>query len=126
MANRMFTDPKTLGTGVKILGFKFRTNAGSSPTTKKGKGFTVSRTGAGTYAFTIADKYADNFCALVNMQQNAPGTYDAKLQSYDPTTGAGVIVVVTVATGAATDVASHANNWVHLWLQNVNSNAGNG
>lgn len=119
MANKMWDGVKTLGKGSVVIKGRFRTNGTSSPTTTKGKGYTVVRTATGIYTGTLAQAFGDVEHADVGIQLNSPRDYNATLKSIDPATKA-FVIHTTNTSNALADVASDANNWVtfEFWLKN--------
>lgn len=87
-------------------------------TSNKGKGFSVARTGAGTFEITFDEKYVDLISFRHNLQLSAADDKYTQAGDYTaPTVSAAAKIVVRVwdASGAAaTDVAANANNHIHF------------
>lgn len=74
MAARTFDMAQALQKEMVIIAGKFDGNAGSDPvaTTRVGPGWSVARTGTGTYRVTLTDKYNGLLCAQATIQQDTP------------------------------------------------------
>lgn len=81
-------------------------------TAVKGKGFSVARTGVGTFVVTLANSYADLESADAHLQLAAPNGNSANVGAVN--LAARTITLVTVASGAVADIAANADNRVHF------------
>lgn len=99
-----------------VLAGSFATNGGSSPVaaSNAGAGFTVTRTGAGTYALKLTEHHVGIVSALPGEQCAAAGGFTVSFGAYNSTTR--TLTVFTLVAGVATDVAANASNRVHFTL----------
>jgi hypothetical protein len=110
-----------LRTGVMISG-SFAPNGTSQPVaaSNKGIGWSVSRTGVGTFVVTLDDSYNEIVEAQATLQLSAPAAQGAQLGPITAPAGAtrGAVTIVTAntSTGAAADVAANAANRVHFQI----------
>lgn len=122
MANRIFYPLNGRNVGTVHVGGSFDTNGGSSPASPLGGGFTVARTGTGTYTLTLTDSYYRLVGFGLTAQCNSAGGFQVDMGAADVTT-ARTIVIRTLVAGVAADVAANANNRVHFNLFLKNSSA---
>lgn len=122
MANRTFYPMRGTRTETVHLGGNFDTNGASNPASSSTGRFTVARTGTGTYTVTLADTYFDLIAANVSAQCNTAGGFQVEFGAIDENV-AKTVVIRTLVSGAAADVAANANNRVHfnLFLKNSSS-----
>jgi len=122
MANRIFSDVQALIKKPVIIAGAFRPNGTSAVdnTLNKGIGFSVARTNAGIFTITLEDSYPGLISADASVQLNAVADLKAQWGAIDVVT-AKTLVLNILAVATATDIASHANNWVHFTLMLKNS-----
>ncbi len=104
----------------------FRTNAGASPTTAMLYGNfieSVARTGAGTYTVTLKPEWRNRRAVSMraDIQLAAGGDSKAQLGAY--VASAGTLVVRTITTAAAADIAADPDNKVWFELVLLNNDA---
>jgi hypothetical protein len=119
MASRTTNPVRALTRELILVVGSFAPAGTGAPTTVQGKGFTVSRTGVGTFLLTLADKYAALVAATGTLQLLAAANSDVQFGAYDAS--AKTLVVRTMTAGAAADIAADANNRVHFDLTFRNS-----
>lgn len=119
MASRTTTAVKALTRETVLIAGSFAPAGTGAPTAVQGKGFTVARTGVGTFLVTFADKYAALAAATGTLQLAALADSVIQFGSYDAS--AKTLVVRVLTAGVAADVAADANNRVHFDLTFRNS-----
>lgn len=107
--------------GMVVLQGSFRPNGnGTVDNTKNvGAGFTVARTGVGTFTITLDDSYAALYGASFQVQLNAAAATQVILGAVDVVTAKTIaITAMAEAAGsfAAADIASNANNRIFFTL----------
>jgi hypothetical protein len=118
MANRNFDHPWVLGKRIVQIGGSFDTNGSSSPVATKGLGFTVTRTGVGTYALLTSDPYLDVNSAMAELQlptASLNAAYVGPISGTNSTTGV-TVTLYTQNVGGLADIAANANSRVHFLL----------
>lgn len=122
MSNRTFHPPRAIAPETVLLAGNFDTNGASSPASPVGKGYTVARTGTGTYTVTLTDNYPQLLAAEVSAQCNTAAGFQVEFGAISlPNTAGPTLVIRTLVAGAAADVAANANNRVHFRLALCNS-----
>src|SRR5438309_1378432 len=123
MANRNFDHLQVLGKGIKEIAGSFAPNGTSSldQTQVKGRGFSVLRTGVGTFTVTLQDKYVDLQSAHTDLALHAAGPNWAQFGDIDVVSAKTVVIRTVDGSGAAVDVAAQAFNRVHFTLKLRNS-----
>lgn len=117
MAARAFDVLKALVKGGTVIAGGFRPNgAGAVDNTLNvgTRGWTVARTGAGSFTVTLDDSYPSVIAVVGMAQLNA--ALDGFIQgrgALDVTT-AKTFVLENMIGAVATDIASNANNWVYF------------
>lgn len=120
MASRRFDDVQVIG--LKRVGVTGRFfPQGTNPvvnTTNKGKGYTITRTGAGLYLITLADKYNDLIHFGASVQATTATSWTAAFGVYTnpSTTAPATIELFTRQGGGLLDVPAGADNSVAFWL----------
>lgn len=122
MASRSIFPVSSMGRELQLLVGSFAPNGSSAlvAASTKGKGFTVARTGVGTFLITLADKYADMVAAHADLSAAAASGNYAQVGAYNASAKTLVVRTVTSA-GAATDVAAGADERVSFSLVVRNS-----
>lgn len=123
MANRNLKEPRCLNYGETYLCGSFRPNAGSAVdnTTNTGHGFTVARTGAGTFTITLADSWQSLISANFQIAMSAATDLKPQIIGTPDVLTAKTIVVAALAVATATDIAANASNRIHFQLVLKNS-----
>lgn len=118
MASRTFRDPKCLEHALVIIAGSFAPAGTGAVTAPKGKGFTVARTGVGTFTVTLSDKWVSCLYAGAHVQLAASADTVAQVAAIDLT--AKTVVIRTLTAGSDADIAADANNRVNfvLFLKN--------
>ena len=119
MSTNIFFDAQALNPGVKIVSGSFKPNGSSAVdnTANTGAGWTVARTGVGAFLVTLDDGYPGILSATATLAMNAAADSKCILGAIDVTTAAGGTVIIrTVTTASAADIAAHANNRIHFCL----------
>lgn len=106
-----------------IVAGSFAPAGAGAPTTVRGKGFTVARSGAGTFVVTLDKFYPQLLSATATLQLATPDDKYAMVSDVSLSAKTVEIVVWDASGAAATDVAANANNRVNFCLvfKNVNS-----
>lgn len=120
MANRTFRDLQTLPVGVVVLEGSFQPNNTGAVTLPLGTGFTVARTGVGTYVVSLTDVYTSLLSASVDLQSSAASGNFGQLGAVD-LPGKSITLRTVSSAGAAVDVTGGANDRVHFTLLLKNS-----
>lgn len=94
----------------------FAPDTANPPTTVRGKGFTVARSGAGTFVVTLDQVYPELVSGVATLQLNAADDKYAQLGAVDLANRTVVIRVWDASGAAATDVAANANNRINFSL----------
>lgn len=126
MANRRFDNPQTLGARRVFLQGSFAPAGTGQPTSKKGVGFTVTRTGVGTFTVALPDPYFD-FDEVGSGVNSATLGVSAVVTS-QPVVQQGAtplsFTITTAVAGSATDLAADPNTRVS-WRIVVKNTSGN-
>lgn len=101
---------------VALLAGSFATNGASSPSSAQinGKGFTVTRTGTGTYDVVFNLSGTDPVTVAVFATCNTPGGFTVSSTAW--IAASAKITITTLVAGVAADVAANANNTVNFHL----------
>jgi hypothetical protein len=115
MADYGMLDPvRGLGKGLAIVAGTFFPDTANPPTvtagTGSGAGFTVARSGAGTFLVTFARKYPVCVAKFASLQLSATDDKFVEVGDYSASAGTLSIRVRDISGAAATDVAANANN----------------
>lgn len=87
-----------------LVAGRFTTAGASNPSVKEGPGFTVVHSATGKYTVTLADKFPAYIVAKSELiVSGATDQHRARIDSYDPTTGALLIYTQTLTAGAWAD-----------------------
>jgi len=121
MADRNFDFIQTLGKGRKIIAGSFLPNGASAIVADPlWLGYSVARSGVGSYTITLTDSYVALISLSCSLQLNAVA--DLKLQwgAIDVVT-AKTLVLNALAVATPTEIASNANNRIYftLFLRNT-------
>lgn len=103
----------------------FPTNGSSAPAAADVRSdceATVARTTTGVYTITIHDKYLEIVSVGAHLQLDSPNGSVATVRSFSASSK--TIVVHTVVSGSAADVAANANNQVHVFVRARNARRG--
>lgn len=119
MASRSFFPVKSLGRELVNAVGSFAPAGTGAVTAVKGKGFTVARTGVGTFLVTFADKYAALVAANATLQLASAANSVMQVGTFDAS--AKTLVLRILTAGAAADVAADANNRVSFVVTFRNS-----
>lgn len=120
MASRPFQDLQTLGAGRVVISGRFAPNGSSAPTAVGGRGFTVSRTGTGTYVVNLQDTYPGLLHADARLWSTAATGVRAHMSAVSSPVK--TITILTVdGTNAALDVAAAAGTFVTFYAMLNNS-----
>lgn len=119
MASRQFHTVQSANPEVKVIEGSFAPAGTGAPTDVNGKGFTVARTGVGTYLITLANKYAKFLSGTATMQLATGADIVPQLGTYSAS--ARTLVLRLQAAAVATEVAADANNRVHFTLRFKNT-----
>jgi len=114
MAARAWNLLKILGTGRIVLAGSFAPAAAGAPTTVRGQGFTVTRTGVGTFSIALRDKYVELDSVVATVQLAAAANTFAQAGTVVTGTSANTIELRTLTAGAAADIAANANNRINF------------
>lgn len=115
MANEYFNDKvHVIGGGRACIMGKFQPNGAGviNNLLNQGRGWSVARTAAGTYAVTLRSLYVQDLALNATAQLSTPADIKMQVTSYTPATG--VVVLTALAVAAATDIAAAAGNWVNF------------
>ena len=128
MANRLFFDDQTLNLEQKTICGSFEPNGTGAPLNVSGLGFTVARTGVGTFVVTLADEYMQLLAAFADLALATPGVDIAQVGLVNVEgTGTGAltatITVLSGATGSAADIGPTAGSVVSFALEVQNTKA---
>ncbi len=130
MADRNLNDVQALGKARVVLTGSFRPNGTGAVdnTLNTGFGFTVARTGVGTFTITLADKWPVLQSAQFQLQLATAVSGDVCMGAVD-VASAGTIAITYLADNdaapsAAGDIASNASNRIFFTLVFQNSAAG--
>lgn len=123
MANRNYEVLKTLGKRRAVIAGSFAPNGSSaiSAAGNKGRGFTVARTGTGTYTITLSEAWSQCDAAVASLQL---ATADDKFVTVGPIDMSAKTIVIyawDISGGALADVAADANNRINFILVLRNS-----
>jgi hypothetical protein len=120
MANRIFSQVQALSRGLKLIAGSFAPAGAGAPTDQNGSGFSVTRTGAGTFQVKLTDTWPKLNSGKASLQLHTADKLAAQLGDVDLVAKTAVIRVVDSSTGVATDVAANANNRIHFefWFKN--------
>lgn len=122
MANRTFDKPMTLGKGIVKIEGSFAPAGTSAPTAVKGKGFSVSRSGVGTFVVLLEDAYVDLNCATASLQLASADDKTVQFGAIDVVTAKTVVLrVYDISGAAAADISADPANRVHFSLTLKNS-----
>lgn len=100
---------------VQVVG-SFAPAGTGAPTSVKGAGFTVARTGVGTFLVTLADKVPDIHGVSVTAQGVTAGLFTVDVGAITSGTSTATVVLRTLVSGAAADVAANAFNRVNFTI----------
>jgi hypothetical protein len=124
MAQQKTSPVRSKSPKVTVIAGRFRPNGGSaitmSSTTAIGDGWTVSRTGTGTFTITLTGYWTKLQSFVAQPQLNAASAGSIVEITGAVTHGAtGTTIPITNLLNAAgvfsaADVASHANAWIHF------------
>lgn len=117
MAARAMKNVQSIGNGVTIMIGRFRPNGASAiDNTLNGgtPGWTVARTGVGQYTITLADGWVTHGAIIPSVQLNAAADGFIQLRGAIDVTTAKTFVLENCVAATPTEIASHANNWVHF------------
>lgn len=123
MANRNLKDVLGMNYGeVKLCG-SFRPNGTGAVdnTTNTGHGFTVARTGVGTFTITLSDSWHQLISGKFQVQMNAATDLVVQIVGAVDVLSAKTIPIAVLASAVATDIASNANNRIYFELTLKNS-----
>lgn len=124
MANRNFDFLQGLGKGVKVIAGSFAPNGSSavSASSRKGKGFTVARTGTGQFTITLQDAYVALLSASLSLQLASADDKFLQLGAVDVVSAKTIVINVWDVSGAAAaDIAANAGNRINFVLVLSNS-----
>ena len=113
--------PKSKSAGVVMLGGSFAPAGSSAPTSPKGAGYTVARTGTGTYTLTLSKRYVDILSVTATAQCNSAAGFSVEAGAVS--VSGKTVVLRTLVSGAAADVSANANNRVNFYLHLKDSSA---
>lgn len=119
MAARNLAPVRALVRENVIISGSFAPAGAGAPTAVKGRGFTVSRTGTGTFLVTFADKWADVIGVTVTLQLSASANTAAQVGNWDA--AAKTLVIRTLTAGTDADIAANANNRIHFDVNFTNT-----
>jgi hypothetical protein len=105
--------------GLRVISGSFAPNGSSAlaSSSTKGVGFTVSRTGVGTFLVTLTAPVVDVVSQLVGRTENTAGTFLVTSTAYSTSARTFTIKAVTpAAQDTAADVAANANNRINFTL----------
>lgn len=119
MASRNFHNVQSTSPEVKEIDGSFAPAGTGAPTDVNGKGFTVARTGVGTYLITLSNKYPKLLAATATMQMASATDIVPQFGTYDA--AAKTLVLRLQAAAVATEVAANANNRVNFVLKFKNT-----
>lgn len=105
--------------GLRVISGSFAPNGSSAlvATATKGVGFTVSRSGVGTFLVTLTAPIVDVVSQLVGRTENTAGTFLVSSTAYSTSARTFTITAVTPsAQSTAADVAANANNRINFTL----------
>jgi hypothetical protein len=114
MTSRNLQEIKSSGREQVVLAGSFAPAGTGAPTTARGVGFTVARSGVGTFVLTLDRVYSKLIAGVATVQLAASADTQAQLGSVDLT--AKTIVIRLLTAGSDADVAANANNRVNFVL----------
>lgn len=124
MANRIMYDLQCLNRDIVVMAGSFAPNGSSavSAASNKGFGWSVARSGAGTFTITLQDSYQYLLAAQANLQLASADDKMCVIGSSDVASAKTVVIFVQdVSDNSATDVAADANNRINFVLYLANS-----
>ena len=113
MAARIWQSIQGLVHGQIVISGSFAPAGTDAPTTVRGRGFTVARTGVGSFTVTFSDSYPELVAVTAQLQRNLPNGSDVYVGAYDASARTLVLQVLDNVNSAA-DVSAHANNRVNF------------
>lgn len=119
MAARNYAPIRALNRSTVRISGSFAPAGTGAVTSTKGKGFSVARSGVGTFTVTFTDKYNDLLSATATVQLAAAADTQAQVGAYSAS--AKTLVIRTLTAGAAADISANADNRVHFDLVFVNT-----
>ena len=122
MAEKIFYDVQALNPHVKIIAGSFCPNGSSAVDndSNTGTGFTVARSGTGSFTVTLDAIYPGLLSAQCSIALTAVADSKVQFGAIDVASGKTVVINV-VTTASAADIAANANNRIHfcLFLRNT-------
>ena len=101
---------------VKVVSGSFAPAGTSAPTTVRGKGFTVARTGVGQFTITLDKRYPELLDFQATLQLATATDQFCVAGAVDLSAKTAIITVWDVSGTGAADVAANANNRVNFSL----------
>lgn len=102
---------------VPIVGtFTCNGSSAISASTRKGLGWSVARTGVGTYVVTLADKFADYVCVTNGLELATPATDMNMVQTIN--VSARTVTFTLLTGGVATESAAGDKIHFCVWARN--------
>jgi hypothetical protein len=128
MADRLFFQTQCLNLEEDLIVGSFAPAGTGAPTATNGLGYTVTRTGVGTFSVALNDEYYTLLACGADLQLATPTDEIAQMGAVNvESTGAGAqtatITTLSSASGAAVDIAANASNRVNFWLHVQNTSA---
>ena len=117
MAEKIFFDMLALNPHVKIIAGSFKPNSSSAVdnTANTGAGWTVARSGTGSFTVTLDDAYPGLLSGQCSLALNAAADSKVMFGAIDVASAKTVIINV-ITTASAADIAANANNRIHFCL----------
>ena len=117
MADLIFYDVQALNPHVKIIAGSFKPNGSSAVanTDNTGTGFTVARSGTGSFTVTLDAKYPGLLSGQCSLALNAVADSKVQFGAID-VASAKTVVINVITTASAADIAANANNRIHFCL----------
>ena len=117
MAEKIFFDMQALNPHVKIIAGSFKPNGSSAVdnTANTGAGWTVARSGTGSFTVTLDDAYPGLLSGQCSLALNAAADSKVMFGAIDVASAKTVIINV-ITTASAADIAANANNRIHFCL----------
>ena len=122
MADKIFYGVQALNPELKIVAGSFLPNGSSAVDSagNTGTGFSVARTGTGSFTVTLGDKYPGLLSAQCSVALAAAADTKVQFGAID-VSSAKTVVITVITTASAADIASNAANRIHfvLFLRNT-------
>lgn len=117
----MYKAASTAPGSVECSGFVTTTTNGALTGTTSGDGWSVARTGTGTYRITLASKFVSLKSAIVHLGKATATADSAHCKAHDVTAATPYVDFITQSSGSAADISGVT---LHFTLHLLNSNVG--